>query len=219
MTALTHTNENASMRCPGSTMSNSRPPVEKNTSINNKKTRMTMQTTHVLNVVTTLMLGLAMLWTTSSACSCFPATFQELYDAADYVDAVYLFGEATVDDNGEFSGLVDTEATNVPTPAPAFAGRDIPFLVYISISFKGCSTEGQHELFVSVDQVNLCGVVDPRPGWYIMETQLDTTIGKRRMTLCDLRRRWGSFTWDEYHYAIDNQETTCTGSASPYKNP
>ena len=75
---------------------------------------MTMMTQRHLLSSTMVLWGILFGWLslisrTATACNCEPHTFNEEFDAAPFVDAVINFGQANIDDNGNFVSLMDED--------------------------------------------------------------------------------------------------------------
>ena len=179
-------------------------------------------------VTTTFVVGLAMLLLLTTTMF---KSFQQSFDNATYVDAIYIYGRAIIDDNGTFVRLVGNSSDDnehngtiknmtALRPPPIAEGlsstfiepKDVYYLAYNAISYKGCAKEDVYEILVTINQGNLCGL-NPSRGWYLMETTKTTTtttkFGFRRMALCRLNIPWMMLNYQNYTYAQDNKEV-CT---------
>ena len=163
---------------------------------------------------------------TTHACSCFAAPYDEMFQLAVDVSAIYIAGIAKVTDTGEYAGMMDDNNNNnevttsnvvvssssPPEQLPSFFDRDVHFFAYHWFSYKGCGgTPETFEIIVSNEHESLCGV-NPKPGWYIMETHLDSTSGHRRMTHCNMRIPWNEFTVEMYQYFEQHKQDTCNNN-------
>ncbi|KAL7560275.1 hypothetical protein ACA910_016576 [Epithemia clementina (nom. ined.)] len=139
------------------------------------------------------------------ACSCILRykTFEETFDEADHLDAIYIFGQVKVNPRtGRFAGYVD------PDDPVDDINADIYFLAYNWKSYKGCSREGSYEIYESGGNSGVCGV-SPTPGWYVAESYKSSgnqIAGLKRLQLCNYLSEWQDFTYDQYVYAQANKD-------------
>ena len=173
---------------------------------------MTMMTQRHLLSSTMVLWGILFGWLslitrTATACDCVALTFNDQFDAAPFVDAVYIYGRANVDNSGNFDSLMDEDDIALDKNQDPF--QDSYFLIWIWMPLKGCMGAGTYEILVSEPVGASCGI-SPEPGWYMLATWNDSNAGYRRMSLCGMWRPWDTINDATWLYADSNKDACPT---------
>ena len=143
----------------------------------------------------------------TNACKCKgDLTFEEKFDEAENVDALYIYGRIHVRD-GKFDRFVDS---NIPAVDDISNTHEdtIHYLAYRWKSFKGCSGPTRQTTVLNTASYSAACGVSLEKGWYVLGSTTDDSQTPRQQHIysCGLIQPWKSLTYEEYKYAMDNSE-------------
>lgn len=159
--------------------------------------------------------------TVTQACSCDPSvTFYDLFDSAQYVDTVYILGQAKIGSNGTFDGWVTSTYRNPTNPDGSY---NLYYLAYQKHSHKGCrGRQGQVVYYKTTGRPE--GIdFDPNclvrltPGWYLLGSARDVISNVqtryKRVEFCSLiKSTERNYSRKERGYVWNNTKKCVTWS-------
>lgn len=153
------------------------------------------------SIVVNLLVILTAFIASTQACSCAPRTFEELFEKNQFVDAVYVIGQAKVK-NGRF----------IRYSRPTDVVKDINAPRYYRViqmkSVKGCNGQvGNTYLYKTNGNSASCGV-NLEQGWYLLSSHSDPEEPQlKQLGSCSsVIRTYDDYSPEEHRYVQNNTQ-------------